>query len=91
MIDALVFDFDGVILETETPLYEAWRDVFTEHGAELPIEIWIAALGKPPDAVDFHAMLESACRREFDRNEIRDRYRKQSRAVIAAQAVMPAR
>lgn len=32
MIRALVFDFDGLILDTETPLIEAYADVHAAHG-----------------------------------------------------------
>lgn len=32
VIRALVFDFDGLILDTETPLIEAYADVHTAHG-----------------------------------------------------------
>jgi HAD superfamily hydrolase (TIGR01509 family) len=41
----LVFDFDGLLLETEEPLYRAWAELFQEHGLELTIEEWGRALG----------------------------------------------
>ena len=31
-ISALIFDFDGVILDTETPEFHIWQDIFAEHG-----------------------------------------------------------
>ncbi|MGH2470999.1 MAG: HAD family hydrolase [Candidatus Limnocylindria bacterium] len=40
-IKALVFDFDGLILETETPAYETWSEIYREHGHELPRERWV--------------------------------------------------
>ena len=30
----VVFDFDGLILDTERPEFEAWRHVFEHHGVE---------------------------------------------------------
>jgi HAD superfamily hydrolase (TIGR01509 family) len=42
---ALVFDFDGLILDTETPILEAWQAVYREHGCELRMEEWQHALG----------------------------------------------
>lgn len=42
---AIIFDFDGVILDTETPWYEAYAEVFREEGAELPLELWAQGIG----------------------------------------------
>jgi len=28
MITALLFDFDGVIVDTEVPTYQSWRDTY---------------------------------------------------------------
>ena len=38
MIKALIFDFDGLILDTETPEYEAWRDIYREFDQVLDLE-----------------------------------------------------
>ena len=32
MIRALIFDFDGLILDTETTQFETWQWVFDQHG-----------------------------------------------------------
>ncbi len=46
MIRALVFDFDGLILETETPAYETWAEIYREHGHELPLDRWFDYIGR---------------------------------------------
>ncbi len=45
MIAALIFDFDGLIVDTETPAYESWRTIYAEYGQDLPISLWQGALG----------------------------------------------
>jgi len=35
-IEAVVFDFDGLIVDTEMPSYLSWREVFERFGCELP-------------------------------------------------------
>jgi beta-phosphoglucomutase-like phosphatase (HAD superfamily) len=36
---------DGLILDTETPIFEAWRTVYGRRGQELKLEVWQHALG----------------------------------------------
>jgi len=45
MIRALLFDFDGLLVDTEGPSYAAWADVYRQHGHELTLETWSAAIG----------------------------------------------
>lgn len=42
---ALVFDFDGLICDTETSSYEIARDIYAEHGVELTRERWQDRIG----------------------------------------------
>ena len=43
--DALIFDFDGLILDTETCTYEAVADAFAEYGLTLELAWWHSILG----------------------------------------------
>jgi HAD superfamily hydrolase (TIGR01509 family) len=82
---ALVFDFDGLILDTERPVFEAWRWAFAEHGVELSVAEWSAVIGRA-DAWDPLARLASVA--EVDhavvarRREVRD-------ALLAAEEILP--
>ena len=87
-IRALVFDFDGLILETESVSVAAWESVYRDHGHELDRERWFANLGTV-DTVDLHAELETRVGRGLDRDALRaerDRIRDEAFAVLA---VMP--
>jgi HAD superfamily hydrolase (TIGR01509 family) len=44
-VDAIIFDFDGVIIDTETPDYELWREFYESHGLDLPVDLWITRVG----------------------------------------------
>jgi HAD superfamily hydrolase (TIGR01509 family) len=43
---ALVFDFDGLILDTELPQYLTVKAEFEAHGVELPLERWLGIIGR---------------------------------------------
>jgi HAD superfamily hydrolase (TIGR01509 family) len=43
--DAIVFDFDGTMVDTETPEYESVRLVYADFGLDLPPDQWIEAAG----------------------------------------------
>ena len=42
---AVVFDFDGLILDTELPEYTTVKAEFEAHGVELPLDEWLAIIG----------------------------------------------
>jgi HAD superfamily hydrolase (TIGR01509 family) len=42
---AIVFDFDGLIVDTETPGFVSWQEVYEEFGATLKIDDWRHATG----------------------------------------------
>jgi HAD superfamily hydrolase (TIGR01509 family) len=44
-LSLLCFDFDGLIVDTETPAYRAWGEIFERYGASLPMSEWIKAVG----------------------------------------------
>ncbi|MDV2685192.1 HAD family hydrolase [Alkalihalophilus lindianensis] len=48
----IIFDFDGLIFDTETPLYEAYQQLFKEYNAELPLEKFAQIVGTGLD--EFH-------------------------------------
>jgi len=46
MIRALIFDFDGLILDTEGPDYQAWQEIYQDYGAQLPLPVWADCIGR---------------------------------------------
>jgi len=73
VIRALVFDFDGLILETETPAYQAWAEVYREFGHELPKELWFEYIGREGGWFDPLAYLEGLVGPRDDRDAIQKR------------------
>jgi HAD superfamily hydrolase (TIGR01509 family) len=44
-LEALVFDFDGLIVDTENPGFISWEEIYQEFGATLRIDDWRHATG----------------------------------------------
>jgi HAD superfamily hydrolase (TIGR01509 family) len=44
-IKALIFDFDGLILDTETPDVHAWENIYAEYGIPFPLDSWAQIIG----------------------------------------------
>ena len=45
MLGALIFDFDGLMVDTEWPSFQAWEALFQVHGARLALSQWVACVG----------------------------------------------
>lgn len=89
MIRALVFDFDGLILDTEGPDYRAWQEVFQEHGHDLPLPIWSQCIGRSSDWFDPIGFLEEQLGTPLDREAVLLRQQRRHLELIEAEAVLP--
>jgi HAD superfamily hydrolase (TIGR01509 family) len=45
VIRAVILDFDGLIIDSETPLFDIWCAIYSEHGQTLSLDRWQHALG----------------------------------------------
>ena len=73
MLRALIFDFDGLIADTETPEFTAWESIFQAHRCELHPLDWVHGIGTH-GALDPHRLLEEKSGLTLDREEIRLRH-----------------
>lgn len=89
MIRAIIFDFDGLILETEGPIFQSWQECYQELGGKLSLEKWGTIIGMSEGVFDPFDDLEAQLGRTIDRAAIAPRRQARERELVAAQAVLP--
>jgi HAD superfamily hydrolase (TIGR01509 family) len=88
-VRALVFDFDGLIVDTEGPVYQAWAEVYEEHGQQLSLDFWKTIIGRGANYFDPVADLERRLGRPLDGEAIRTDRRRRERELVEALPVLP--
>ena len=86
---ALIFDFDGLIVDTEVAEFEAWREVYAGHGAELTLEVWADVVGSAQGYFDPVAYLEGLIGRPVDRAKVQAQRRRRTMEIIEELPILP--
>jgi len=89
VIRALIFDFDGLILETEGPSYKSWEEVYQSFGLTLPFSIWSTIIGTTQGGFDPRLELQKQVSRQVDWDVVESRRQASEQALIEAQPVLP--
>ena len=84
-IRAIIFDFDGLILDTEEPVYRSWVEVYEAHGETLPFERWVQIVGST--TTEFHPQrhLEERLGRPISQEVLDGRIGRRTQLILAQQ------
>ena len=89
MIRALVFDFDGLILETEGPIFISWQELYASYGFPLPFEVWATTIGSAEAEFDPARELERLVGQSLDWTAIEPGRQRRELALISEQPLLP--
>lgn len=89
MIQGLIFDFDGLILDTEGPIFQSWKELFEEQDCNLPFETWATIIGTNDGPFDPYTLLEEQLERALDWEALDPKRRDRELALIAGQPILP--
>ena len=86
MLRALIFDFDGLIVDTESSSLSAVREAYRRHGRDLPPEQWRLCVGS---AVDPYDHLQQLVGPDVDLTTLREEMDARHRAEAAQLGARP--
>lgn len=91
MLQAVIFDFDGLILDTEWPDFQSWQEIYQDHGVTLSIETWLPIIGTGHSTSTFdpYEYLEAQSGKTINREEIRKKRRQSYLELVEAQPLLP--
>ena len=88
-IRAFLFDFDGLILDTELASRAGWELLYREHGHELPADLWATLVGTTHAPWDPRAHLEELVGEPLDWEALHERRYAHEIALIEAEELRP--
>ena len=87
---ALIFDFDGLILDTETPEVVVWEKIYSDHGLDFPLDSWSTIIGGDGSSTfDAAAHLAGAVAGAVGADSLRRQHRTLSDALTLTQPLLP--
>ena len=87
-VRALIFDFDGLIVDSEGPGFQAWSELYTSHGCSLPFDKYSACIGTI-GGFDLHGYLEEQSGRSLDRSNLEKACNARWLELMKAQPLLP--
>jgi len=88
-IHAVFFDFDGILVDTEWAIYQAWRRTFEAHNHELPLEIYTRCIGTDFATWSPKTHLEDLTGLAFDWHDLDARRQREIHAELDGEGPMP--
>jgi HAD superfamily hydrolase (TIGR01509 family) len=88
-IKAAIFDFDGLIVDTESAEFQLWQEVFAEHGQKLELEFWADVIGRPRSHFDMYAHFQQLTDSQVDIEQLRKERRARLKELILSLPILP--
>jgi HAD superfamily hydrolase (TIGR01509 family) len=87
-LQAVIFDFDGLIVDTEKPGFDSWNEIYAEFGQELTLSDWTKATGYV-GGFDPALHLEAIIGRKLDWTHLSPRREARNWELTLGQPVLP--
>ena len=88
-INGLIFDFDGLILDTETPRYKAWCEIYQHFNLKFDLSDYAKSLGSSDDFFNPIINLATKSNQPIDEKYWRKHQSRRELELLADQPLMP--
>ncbi|MGO4499502.1 HAD family hydrolase [Paenibacillus sp. 2RAB27] len=88
-IKALILDFDGTVLDTETAWYEAFREAYLEHEVELTLDMYGKCIGTSSHLFDPYEYLITELNIPLNRASFRQGIHDRHTEKMANEGILP--
>jgi len=89
MIRGLIFDFDGLIIETEGAVFQSWQELFKAYGCEFSSETYSVLIGTAEAIFDPLELLAQKSAVPIDREQVEPERLKRETELVNARPVLP--
>lgn len=85
---SVIFDFDGILVDTEWAIYQAWKRIFEAHGQHLPLDVYTRCIGSDFATWSPKTHLEELTGRAFDWHDLDARRQREIEAELIHEGPM---
>ncbi len=89
MIKAFIFDFDGLMIDTEISSYQTWADIYHTYQVNLPMTEWIKCVGSSNDEFDPIRYLKTKTDAYLDETQLRKQQFESHHNVSQSMPLLP--
>jgi len=89
MMKAIVFDFDGLVFDSETAEFKAMQSIYADYGQELTLETWSKCIGTDISAFNPYEHLDSLLGRSLNHDDVRKERRARYDRITENETIRP--
>jgi HAD superfamily hydrolase (TIGR01509 family) len=88
-LQGILFDFDGLIVDTETALFQAWQELYRDFNRELTLKEWAGYIGKSIEETDPVKTFLDSLGGKVERKALREEIASREKRFVNQTEILP--